>query len=141
MKTIKFTDQEYESMIMMYLDELAEAQEYVEHIKDILKKLNANPDKEIVAKQPQKKVRKAQVKAVEKKEPQKRGRKPTVVLPDVESQPAVLPVKKAVAKKTGPKSAMTKKKVKTRKPALGKNAKVKHVDESVPVEPTIAPTA
>ena len=46
MKTIKFTDQEYESMIMMYLDELAEAQEYVAQIKEILKKLNARLAKE-----------------------------------------------------------------------------------------------
>ena len=46
MKTIKFTDLEYESMIMMYLEELAEAQEYVEQIKEILKKLHAKPAKE-----------------------------------------------------------------------------------------------
>ena len=53
MKTIKFTDLEYESMIMMYLDELAEAQAYVEQIKEILKKLNAKPAKEDkVEKQP-----------------------------------------------------------------------------------------
>jgi len=106
MKTIKFTDQEYESMIMMYLDELADAQEYVAEIKEILKKLNANPDKELVAKQPKqgkKRGPKPQVKAIVKPEPKKLGRKPKVVLPAVESKPALIPVKKEVAKKLNQK--------------------------------------
>ena len=61
MKTITFNDQELESMLMMYYEELAEAQEYVEQIQEIIKKLTGKP-------------------AIER---QKRGRKPQqVVVPN-----------------------------------------------------------
>jgi len=143
MKTIKFTEQEYESMIMMYMDELAEAQEYVEQIKEILKKLNAEPDKELVAKQPQKRGRKPQVKTIEKPEPKKLGRKPKVESV-VTSLLTTAPKKvvKAVAKK---KSVQKQREqdmatsANLKKPTPKKNAKVKQFDESAPVEPTVAP--
>jgi len=81
MKTIHFSDQELESMLMMYYDELAEAQQYVEQIQEIIKKLLGKPANE----------------------PQKRGRKPRVVKPaaaPVEAAPA--PIKKE-KKKAAPK--------------------------------------
>jgi len=82
MKTINFSDQELDSMLMMYYDELAEAQEYVEQIQEIIKKLSGKPAKE----------------------PQKRGRKPRQVSAPAMIAPkaAALPVKK-VKKTTTPK--------------------------------------
>lgn len=72
MKTIKFSDLELESMIQMYQDELAEANMYVEQIKDVLKKLHSKPAKEeVVEKQP--------------KQGKKRGRKPSKVAATVKS--------------------------------------------------------
>ena len=52
---------------------------------------------------------KPQVKTIEKPEPKKLGRKPKVVLPAVESKPAVIPVKKEVVKKVEPKKVIAPK--------------------------------
>ena len=92
---------------MMYLDKLAKAQEYVEQIKETLKKLNADPVEELGAKQQKKRGPKPQVKTIEKPEPKKPGRKQKVVLPDIESKPAVLQVTKEVEKKVEPKKLIT----------------------------------
>jgi hypothetical protein len=77
MKTINFSEQELESMLMMYYDELAEAKQYVEQLQDIIKKLSGNPTNETYAKQPkQGKSKNVASKVVgEPKEPLKRGRK------------------------------------------------------------------
>ena len=106
MKTVKFTDQELESMLMMYYDELAEAKQYVEQIQEIIKKLGAKPEKtEVIEKEPKvgkKRGRKVSVNVVEKAEPKKRGRKKSVpTLPEVSK--AVEPLKKVekVAKVKG----------------------------------------
>ena len=89
MKTINFSDQELESMLMMYYDELAEANHYVEQIEEIIKKLSGKPAIEkMVEKQPKqvKRGRKPSVKSAEVKEPKKRGRKPNAK-PSVEKKP------------------------------------------------------
>lgn len=85
MKSIKFTDQELDSIIQMYQDELEDAQTYITQIQNILNKINPKPsmapmiDKE--PKVPKKRGRKPSLKVVEKAPPKKRGRKPKVVLP------------------------------------------------------------
>ncbi|MCX6303485.1 MAG: hypothetical protein NT040_00815 [Bacteroidetes bacterium] len=74
---------------MMYYDELAAAQEYVEEIQDVIKKLTGKPAKEI----------------------QKRGRKPQVVAPKTSPQVEKLTTKaakpKAVEKKVANAKSMS----------------------------------
>ncbi len=81
MKTINFSDQELESMLMMYYDELAEAKQYVEQIQEIIKKLSGKPENE----------------------PVKRGRKPQAAKPEVAPAKAVPATLKKQKKKAGPK--------------------------------------
>ena len=126
MKTIKFTDLELESMIEMYNAELEEAEIYIAHIQEILKKLGVEPEKAEVVEKPKGKKRgpKPSVKPVEAKgPPKKRGRKPKLVLPTLpevtvpEATPVVEvkvktePRKKVAKVKTEPKKIAAKKKV------------------------------
>jgi hypothetical protein len=99
MKAIKFTDLELDSMIEMYKAELEYAQNKVANIQEILRKLGAKPEKEVVAekepKQGKKRGPKPKVKTFEIKERKKPGRKPKEVVPTVEAPVVVAkPVKK-----------------------------------------------
>lgn len=99
MKAIKFTDQELQSMIEMYESELELAQLDVANIQEILRKLGAKPEKDVVAEKEQKQGKKRgpkpKVKTVEIKERKKPGRKPKEVVPTVEAPVVVAkPVKK-----------------------------------------------
>jgi hypothetical protein len=85
MKTIKFSEEEISLLRNMYEDELAQAKNYVEQIKDTLKKLGApaKASNEIsIEKEPKVKKRrgrKPKAKGIEPKVAKKRGRKPKAV--------------------------------------------------------------
>ena len=123
MKAINFTDKEIEFLRNMYQEELADAQKYIDQIKEVLKKLGAPiraAIEELVEKEPKKKGkrrgRKPKAKVVEPKEPKKRGRKPKVkavevkvpkkrgrpkAVPTAKTAPVVVakPIKKVAKKK------------------------------------------
>ena len=117
MKTINFNDQELESMIMMYSDELLEAKLYVEKLQEILKKLTGKKAKTVVVeklpKKAKKKARKVKVKAEVKKPVEKAVEKAaakTAAKAAVKpaAKPAAKPVAKPVAKKkAAPKAPAT----------------------------------
>jgi hypothetical protein len=124
MKTIKFTDQELDSMIEMYTAEMEEAQLYIAHIREVLKKLGATPVK---AEIPEK-----------GKTGKKRGPKPATVESASASLQAKEPVKEV--KKSAEKKIAAKKKKpakvsapKKDKPATKKAPKVKAPAESAPL--------
>ena len=93
MKTISFNEEELESLLMMYYDELSQAKQYVEQIQEIIKKLSGKPSKEAVKveKLPKpakkKKATRALAKPAENKPAKKAGRKPKVVAPSAKSVP------------------------------------------------------
>jgi len=112
MKTISFNEEELESLLMMYYDELSQAKQYVEQIQEIIKKLSGKPSKEKVKveKLPKpvkkKKVTKPLAKPAENKPAKKAGRKSKVVAPSAESVVGSLlaiPPKKVVLKKVAAK--------------------------------------
>jgi hypothetical protein len=98
MKTIKFTNQELESMVEIYTAEMEEAKLYISKIQDILKKLGAKPAAEVAIEQEPKKKRgrKPSVKPIEIKERKKPGRKPKAAAePEVKTvAEPIKPVKK-----------------------------------------------
>jgi hypothetical protein len=88
MKTIKFSEEEISLLRNMYEDELAQAENYVDTIKDVLKKLGApaKASNEIsIDKEPKVKKRRGRkskkAKSIEPKEPKKRGRPKKIVVP------------------------------------------------------------
>jgi hypothetical protein len=98
MKKITFSDSELEFILRMYQAELTEAEEYLENIKNILRKIDA-PETEIIA-QP-----------LEKK-PARRGRKPRSV------EKSIPPATKPVVKKRRRRSDKGKKRIKKGQPAV-----------------------
>ena len=124
MKTIKFTDQELESMIEMYTAEMEEAKLYISKIQEILKKLGGKPAAEVVVEQEPKKKRgrKPSVKAVEVKERKKPGRKPKAVVPEV----------KTVAKDVKPAKKEKVAKAKAEKKTIFKPTPIKKTSKVTP---------
>jgi hypothetical protein len=108
MKTIKFSEQELGFIRQQYQVELEEAEEYVENLKNILKKIGV-PDAFTVAEQVV-------------KEPARRGRKPKVrkELPAPEAEP--------VEKKRKPRSDKGKKRAKRNQPVIQE----KSINETTP---------
>ncbi len=108
MKTIKLSDEEFQLLREQYTDEHAKAVEYVNQIKDILKKLGVTikPAKVVLLERElkigKKRGRKPKAK-VEVKEPKKRGRKPK----KVETAPVTTakPIIKKAKKRGRPKRA------------------------------------
>ena len=88
-----FSDQELDFMRQQYSEELANAEKYIEQIKEVLRKIGGSvklTKEELVENEPKqrkKRGRKSQVKVVEPKEPKKRGRKPKAALPTPIVQP------------------------------------------------------
>jgi len=122
MKSIKFSDEQLEFLREQYTDELANAEKYVEQVKEILKKLGAEVKaSKIGTEQPvkveKKRGRKPKVAVAEVKEPKKRGRKPKVVA-TVADAPVETPVKPEKKTKSKKAATSTKKQVK----AKGKSA-------------------
>ncbi|MCX6265988.1 MAG: hypothetical protein NTW16_01325 [Bacteroidetes bacterium] len=117
MKSIKFTDLELESMIDMYTAEMEEAQMYIKHIQELLKKLGAKPAK-------------AEPVEKEKAQGKKRGRKPAVK----EAKAPVEPKIKAVAKVKAEKKPVVKPAPK-KKPEAKVAAKVESVVTSLLTAP------
>ncbi len=76
MKSIKFSEKEIEFLREQYLEELANAEQYVEQVKEILKKLNISAKDEPVEKETKKDKKKDHKHKSEIKELKKRGRKP-----------------------------------------------------------------
>ncbi len=138
MRTIKFSEHELKFMVKLYSDQLAEALNRVEQIKEILKKLEIQEIESIeeVVEEERPIIKKRGRKPKEKEEKKfnghkKRGRKPKVVVPvtndnffDSESVPEVepvieslpLPAKKKEEKKAGKKKAEEKKAEKKKAP-------------------------
>ena len=126
MKSIEFTDQELDFLRKQYLMELEEAENYVESLRNILKKLG-NPKRgkiiEPVEKQPKKRGRKPKLikeeglaKPIKKKRKQRKdkgkGRRKVVKLvkPVVETKaPVVLATESKPPKKVVPKKKTKKK--------------------------------
>jgi hypothetical protein len=165
MRSIKLTEKELDFLRQQYVDELANAEQYIEQIKVILKKLGVSSDTTVeVEKEPKerkKRGRKPKAK-VEVKVPKKRGRKPKAASEPVKqadakgtvsasvTKPAVPAVKKAV-KKVAPKKRVPKKKpvqkkvakkaIVVKKPAVVKAKKVSKPlpkKEPLPVKKEIA---
>jgi hypothetical protein len=117
MKTIKFTDQELDSMIEMYTAEMEEAQLYIAHIREVLKKLGATPvkteipEKEKTGKKrgPKPAVKKAEKKqlvpkpAVKRKADMKLAATVESVVASLQAKEPVKEVKKAAVKKIAAK--------------------------------------
>lgn len=104
MKSIKFSDEQLEFLREQYTEELANAEKYVEQVKEILKKLGAEVKaSKIGTDQPvkveKKRGRKPKVAVAEVKEPKKRGRKPKVAVADAPVETPVKPEKKTKLKK------------------------------------------
>jgi hypothetical protein len=128
MKTIKFSDSEIDLLTQLYLDELDMAENYVNQIKAVLKKLDV-PIKPVNEEPIEQELRlfkrreiKPDVKTAEKAEPKKRGRKPRSV-PTPESAPLTTPepVKKEEKVKAEPKpKKAVKAKVKAEKKPVAK---------------------
>lgn len=94
MKAIKFSDTQIAFLREQYTEELANAEKYVEQVKDILKKLGGESDSNEEASEKEikkslKKEKKQKVKTAEVREPKKRGRKPKAVVAVAEETPAV----------------------------------------------------
>jgi len=91
MKSISFTEKEFDFLRSQYQNELESAQEYVDQIKEILKKVGApskTPIEEPIEQEPKvvrRRGRKPKAKKVEAKIPKRRGRKPKAVV----SEPTV----------------------------------------------------
>jgi hypothetical protein len=153
MKTIKFSDEEITFLRQQYTDELAQAEKYIDQIKDVLKKLGtpARVSKEVLMEKEPKVAKrrgpKPKVKAIEAKVPKKRGRPKRVVVPTTAEAATVTvakPVKKEVKKKVGPKpkkKIATKAKVKIEKKVISKPAPNKKAEEKAEVVPTTLPTS
>ena len=159
MKTITFSDKELAFLKEQYTTELANAEQYVYQIKEVLRKIggSAKADKEEpIEKEPKKgkrRGRKAKVKILEQKESKKRGRKPKAVPTEIVEPPkkrgrkpkavptpekaestASTPVVKKGTKKVNPKSKtkiVAKPKV-AKKAAIKKTPKVAPSKEPVP---------
>jgi len=137
MKTIKFSEEELSLLRNMYEDELAQAENYVGQIKDVLKKLGApvKESKEIpIEKEPKaakKRGRKPKAKVLATKVPKKRGRPKRVIVPTINE---AAPIK--VAKPA--KKAKPQKKI-TAKPKVAKKTVIKKAPKVVP-NPVSVPT-
>jgi len=143
MKTIKFSEEEISLLRNMYEDELAQAENYVDTIKDTLKKLG-NPVKaskevsmEMEPKVAKKRGRKPKEKTLEPKK--KRGRPKKLVVPTIEA--ATVKVAKPAKKAKLKKRVAAKPKVKVVKKSIAKATPQKKSAEKVEVVPTSLPTA
>jgi len=109
MAAIKFTDKELEFLKDQYIEELANAEKYVDQVKEILKKLGVSlmdekeDQNEKQTKKDRKKDHKHKEKHIEIKVPKKRGRKPKVVLDFIETTPTAEPTKELDTKSNEPK--------------------------------------
>ena len=87
MQTIKFTEEEVTLLTSMYEDELVQAEDYIDKIKDVLRKLRApsKPEREEALQQEpgvgKKRGPKPKVKTIEPKVLKKRGRPKKLVAP------------------------------------------------------------
>jgi hypothetical protein len=109
MKSINFTEKELEFLRQQYTSELANAEEYVDQIIGILKKVGTpSTTKEPVEREPKtvkRRGRKPSGKTLEKKEPKKRGRPfkvatvPTIVASLLEAKTTKRDTKKKIAPK------------------------------------------
>lgn len=123
MKSITFSNQQIDFLRKQYEAELTNAEEYLEQIKGILKKLGAKTkevrteDSELNHKAGRKRGRKPKPTFELPKVPKKRGRKPKVMVPILEALKAESPDKKQT-------KTIAKKKVSKRKNGVRKGAKV-----------------
>jgi hypothetical protein len=119
MKSIKFSDKELDFLREQYSEELANAEKYVEQIRDILRKLDVPTKTEKInlleteTKKDRKKDKKHKGKDSLLKEPKKRGRKPKIDIDIIKSTPAIFP-----AKSEGLKSKESKELKKRGRPKL-----------------------
>ena len=84
MKTVKFSEEEISLLRNMYEDELAQAKNHIDRIKDTLKKLGAPAKEAPIEQEPKvlkKRGRKLKTKTIEPKVLKKRGRPKKLVAP------------------------------------------------------------
>ena len=147
MKTVKFSEEEISFLRNMYEDELAQAENYVDTIKDVLKKLGA-PVKESneisMDKEPKVKKRRGRKskksKSIEPKVPKKRGRPKKIVVPTT-IEGATVKVAKPAKKAKSKKKVATKPKVKVVKKSIAKATPQKKSAEKAEIVPTSIPSA
>lgn len=146
MKTIKFSDEEISLLRNMYEDELAQAKNHIDRIKDTLKKLGAPAkasDEISIDKEPKVKKRRGRKskksKTLEPKVPKKRGRPKKIVVPTIEA--ATVKIAKPAKKAKSKKKVAAKPKVKVKKRSIAKATPKKNTAEKSDIVPTGAPTS
>lgn len=143
MKTIKFSEEEISLLRNMYEDELAQAKNHIDRIKDTLKKLGAPAKEAPVEQEPKvlkKRGRKLKTKILEPKVPKKRGRPKKIVVPTT-IEAAIVKVAKPAKKAKLKKRVAAKPKVKVAKKAVSNPAPKKSTAEKSEIVPTGAPTS
>jgi len=126
----------------MYEDELAQAKNHIDRIKDTLKKLGAPAKEAPIEQEPKvlkKRGRKLKTKTLEPKVPKKRGRPKKLVVPTIEA--ATVKIAKPAKKAKPKKKVATKPKVKVVKKSIAKATPQKKSAEKSEIVPTGAPTS
>lgn len=126
----------------MYEDELAQAKNHIDRIKDTLKKLGAPAKEAPIEQEPKvlkKRGRKLKTKTLEPKVPKKRGRPKKLVVPTIEA--ATVKIAKPAKKAKPKKKVATKPKVKVVKKSIAKATPKKNTAEKSEIVPTSIPSA